>query len=120
MKQYKLGLETSREYTDAALKQNPLNEYNPRILNYPTLRVLTAYRDDEAHLLPVHQVLMLESVSANIPPQALRDLVKGAELLAATHGIKELYFLDGAGGIGAFAENHGFELLNYRTFRMLL
>lgn len=120
MKQYMLGLETSKEVADAALRQNPINEYTPRILDYPTLRVLKAYREGESHLLPVQQVLMLESLSANMPPQALRDLVKGAELLAATHGIKELYFLDGAGGIGAFAEKHGFELLDYRTFRLLL
>lgn len=120
MKQYLLGIETNRATIDAALKANPLNEYSPRILDYPTLRVLKAYDAGEQHLLPVQQVMMLESLSANIPTNALRDLVKGAQLLAASHGIRELYFLDGAGGIGAFAESRGFELLNYRTFRMCL
>lgn len=120
MKQYKLGIESDRGKIDAALRANPLNEYTPRILDYPTLRVLKAYDGDEEHLLPVQQVMMLESISPNVPPHALRDLVKGAELLAASHGIKELYFLDGAGGLGGFAEKRGFELLGYRTFRMLL
>lgn len=120
MKQLKLGLATDRAKIDAALRANPLNEYNERILDYPTLRVLKAYSETEEHYLPVQQVLMLESISAGAPPHALRDMVKGATLLANAQGIKELYFLDGAGGIGKFAENHGFELLNYRTFRMVL
>lgn len=120
MKQYKLGIATDKARIDASLSANPLNEYNSEILDYPTLRVLKAYQGQEEHYLPVQQVMMLESLSADIPPQALRDLVKGAQLLAASHGIRELYFLDGAGGLGGFAENRGFELLNYRTFRMVL
>lgn len=119
-KQYKLGFATDRDKIDAALKANPLNEYCDKILDYPTLRVLKAYDGPEEHYLPTQQVLMLESISPNVPPHALRDLVKGATLLAASSGVKEVYFLDGAGGVGKFAEHHGFEELNYKVYRMKL
>lgn len=120
MKQFKLGIATDKAEIDAALRANPINEYSPRILGYPTTRVLLAYESDEKHYMPVQQVLMIESLSANIPPNALRDLVKGAELYAASHGIKELYFLDGAGGVAEFATHRGFEEVPYKVFRMVL
>lgn len=120
MKQYKLKSTTDRAKVDAALGKNPHNEYDKGILDYPTLRVLVAYDGQEEHYLPTQQVLVLESISAQIPPNALRDLVKGAQLLASTTGIRELYFLDGGGGLDKFAEHRGFEEVPYRVFRMKL
>lgn len=70
--------------------------------------------------MPVQRALVLESIGPNANAQAVRDLTKAAELVASSHGIKEMYFLDGKGGIGELAKRHGFEELKYRVLRMRL
>jgi hypothetical protein len=54
--------------------------------------------------------------------QALRDMTKAATLLASSHGIREVYFLGGQGGVGEMAtrSGHCFEELPYKVFRMKL
>lgn len=109
------------------LKQNPLGEYDAAICKYPTLRVIASYAaEGVVCYLPTQKVLVLESLAANPQAgeldkaQAIRDLTKAAELLASAEGIREIWFLDGAGGVGELAEKNGFELLPYKVFRLKL
>jgi|SRR5215472_1135537 len=111
------------------LNGNVGNLYDPDILTYPTLRVLCSYdrRDvDPVAYLPTQQALMLESLAINPKAkdltlaQAARDLVKGAQLLASTSGIREIYCLSTDPQILKIAENHGFERVPYPVVRLKL
>ena len=129
MRQLKLRAATpedSKELT-AWLSTNPLNEFESVILKYPTLRVIASYAPEGVVCyLPTQKVLVLESLAVNPnagdleKAQALRDLTKAAELLASSEGIREIWFLDGAGGVGEMARSHGFEELPYKVFRLKL
>lgn len=104
------------------LKGNPQNFFNPRILKYPTLRMLCSYDESgPVAYVPVHTVLMMESVALNPEAsemnvaQALRDLVKGSQLIADAGGMREIYFLGGHGGVGEMAaspKGHSFTEVN--------
>ena len=129
MKQLKLRPATPEDSKELVqwLNSNPLNEFESVILKYPTLRVIASYAPDRVICyLPTQKVLVLESLAVNPKAsglekaQAVTDLTKAAELLASSEGIRELWFLDGAGGLGAVAEKHGFELLPYKVYRMKL
>lgn len=96
------------------MKANQHNHFDPRILKYPTLRMLCSYSDDgPVCYLPVHNVLMMESIAVNPVEspfnvaQALRDLTKGSELIADAGGMREVYFLGGHGGVGSMAAENG-------------
>lgn len=109
------------------LNKTASNQFDPAILKFPTLRVLCSYNGTgPVSYLPFHRVLMLESVAANPEAslrdrvQAVRDFTKGVELLASAEGIKEIYFLDGGGGLGEMATHHGYELLPFKVYRMKL
>lgn len=121
------------------LNGNPDNRFDPDILKYPSLRLICSYRpgEDPTAYLPSQKVLILESVRvtrsrmleslASNPEsseldkaKALKDLVKATGLLASTEGIKEIYFLDGGGGVAELATKHGFEEVNMKVYRMKL
>lgn len=129
MKQLKLRVTTAEDAEQIVewLKLNPLNEFESVILKYPTLRVIASYAQDGVICyLPTQKVLVLESLAVNPEAtelekaQALRDLTKASELLASSEGIREIWFLDGAGGVGEMARSHGFEELPYRVYRLKL
>ena len=109
------------------MRQNHENNFDSEILSYPTLRVLCAYDSDgPVNYLPFQKVLFLES-AAHRPgattgqkAQSFRDFTKAAELLASGEGIREIYFLDGGGGLGEMATHHGYELLPFKVYRMKL
>ena len=109
-----------KEEVKSRLRANPLNEFvaDGHILDYPSTQVLVAQREEEKHFLPVQKVLMLESISDSIDPVAIRDLIKGSELVASANQIREIYFLDGAGGIDGLAKRRGFEELPYKVYRL--
>lgn len=102
------------------------NEFDPAILRYPTLRVLCAYNGVPVGYLPTQQALVLESLglnpalSAQEHGQAIRDLVKGSELLASSLGIKEILFLGTDDAVNSIAGHHGFEEVKYKVYRMRL
>jgi hypothetical protein len=107
------------------LNANALNRFDPGIMSYPTLQVLCAYGDEPEAYLPVQRALVLESYAPKpnmgIPnPGAIRDLMKASELVADGHGIREIYFIGGEGGMGELAERHGFEKLDVPVYRMRL
>lgn len=108
------------------LNANPRNLFDPDILKYPTLRVLCAYNGAPVAFLPTQKALFLESLAVN--PQAndleraeaLRDLVKGAQLLASSDGIKEIYLFGEDKTVLDIAEKRGFERLPWPLLRMKL
>lgn len=108
------------------LNGNPRNLFDPDILKYPTLRVLCAYNSEPVCFLPTQQALFLESTAMNpraLDPdraQALRDLVKGAELLASTNGIKEIYMFGADEAVIKIAQDHGFERIPWPLVRLKL
>jgi hypothetical protein len=108
------------------LNQNPQNLFDPDVLKYPTLRVLCAYGDEPVAFLPTQQALFLESLGINPKSseddraQALRDLVKGAELVASASGIKEIYLFGRDERVLAIAEKRGFERIPWPLLRMKL
>lgn len=99
------------------LNGNPDNDFDPGILKYPTLQVLCSYNGiGPLAYLPMHRGLILES-TARRPGlsdvdsvQALRDLVKGAELIASANKIREMFFLMSDEAIAKVAMDHGFEM----------
>jgi hypothetical protein len=97
------------------VNENSRNAYDPAILGYPTLKVLRSYNSHTIAYLPTHQCLVLESVAMNPhateleKAQALRDLVKGAELLASSFRLKEIYFIASDEQVKELAERRGFE-----------
>ena len=101
------------------LQSNPNNYFAKEILGYPSLRILCAYEEggEPVAYLPIHNVLMMESIALNpnASPlnvaQALRDLTKSCELIADAAGIREVMFLGGHGGVGEMAGSgrHSFE-----------
>lgn len=129
MRQLKLRFATPEDAPQIIewLNANPLNEYDSVICKYPSLHVIASYAPDGVICyLPTQKVLVLESLAVNPKAselekaQALRDLTKAAELLANSEGIREVWFLDGAGGVGEMARSHGFEELPYKVFRLKL
>jgi hypothetical protein len=104
-----------------------VNLFNADILKYPTLRVFCSYDENgPINYLPFQRVFMLESAAprpgatAAELAQSFRDLTKAAELTASGEGIREIYFLDGGGGLGEMATHHDYELLPYKVYRMRL
>jgi hypothetical protein len=108
------------------LNLNPFNLFDPAILKYPTLRVLCAYDESPVAYLPTQRVLVLESIAPNpiasdsARAQALRDLVKGAELLASSDAIKEIYFIASDPAVTNIALSNGFEQLPWPLLRLKL
>jgi hypothetical protein len=128
MKQLKLRIavpEDAEQIVDW-LNANPANEFDPGILKYPTLQVLCSYNSEPVAYLPTQHALFLESVAMNPEaseadqPQALRDLVKGAELLASKDGVKEIYFLATDPKVLKIAVDHGFQQLPWPLLRLKL
>lgn len=86
--------------------------------------MLCSYGDDGTRAyLPAQRALVLESYAPKpetSDPQAIRDLMKMAEMVADGHGCREIYFIGGEGGMGELAERHGFEKLEAPVYRMRL
>lgn len=127
------------------LKANHQNEWNPSFLSKPGITYLCSYNDDgPVAFIPLAEVMMFEGdqpkrvlmlesfapkpgISRLIKAQALRDFTKSALLLGSIRGISAVYFLDGAGGVDAFAENNHYHCLGkpvdgkfvpYKVFRI--
>ncbi len=98
------------------LQANPANEFDPGILSYPTLQVLCSYNAEPVCYLPTQKALILEStairpgLSELDSAQALRDLVKAAQLLASQSGLREVYYFGTDPRLNAMAERHNFTL----------
>jgi hypothetical protein len=103
------------------------NLFDPGILEYPTMRSITAYDDhgNVAHL-PSQQALFLESLAVKPGASpleaapAFRDLVKGQQLLASSFGIREVYFVCKDEDVVKVAEGHGFERIVFPVVRLKL
>jgi hypothetical protein len=129
MKQLKLRFARAEEAAQVTewIRCHPENDFDPDILNYPTLQVFCSYSDEgpEAYI-PTHNVKVLEStalkpdVEIGVAAQALRDFTKAAELMASTQNIRELYFLCRDEALIAMAKNHGYELMPFKVLRMKL
>ena len=108
------------------LVSTPENLFDPRILQYKTLRTLCSYDGSPIAFLPTQRALFLESLAVNPAAslidtaQAFRDLVKGSELLASSDGIREIYFICKDEDVLKVAESHGFERIQYPVVRLKL
>lgn len=107
--------------------QTENNGFDPQTLGYPTVQYLCSYSTDgPVAYLPTQKVTMLESIAIKpgldllTSAQAVRDMVKGAQLEASGHGIKEIYFLSNVPSTVEFAKNNGFEEMPYKVLRMKL
>lgn len=127
MKQLKLEFVPLSDAVVERLKTTPGNLFDPSILGYPTLQVLSAYNGNgSVAYLPIQRCLFLESLAVNQDSelmeraQAFRDLVKGSTLIASSHGIKEIYMLCEDENVLKVAEGHGFERIDYPLVRMKL
>lgn len=123
----KIGDPKNTEEIAEWLLANPTNAFDPGIFKYPTFRVLTSYNDNGNTLhMPSQQVLMVESLAPNPKAsplelaQALRDLVKGQELLASSFGLRELYFIGSDPRVLEIAVAHGFERIGFPVVRLKL
>jgi|SRR5579859_3683048 len=108
------------------LRANPANEFDPGILSYPTLQVLCSYNSEPVCYLPTQKALILEStairpgLSELDSAQALRDLVKAAQLLASQSGIKEVFYMGTDKRLNAMAGRHNFTLRDWKVLQMKL
>lgn len=102
------------------------NDFDSDILTYPTLRVLCSYNHKPVAYLPTQTVLMLESMAKNPDAeplqyaQALRDLVKGAEVVASADGIQEIWMASSDDTVVKMAQSRGFEVIHCRVLRLKL
>lgn len=107
-------------------KQTSGGKFDQDVLNYPTLQVLCSYNSTPVAYLLTHKALILEATAINPEiselesAQALRDLVKAAQLLASQAGVKEIYFLGTDDRLNAMAEKHNFEKKDLPVFMMKL
>lgn len=102
------------------------NLFDPAILKYPTLRTLCSYNGQPIAYMPTQRALFLESLAVS-PDSSLmeraksfRDLVKGAELLASSDNIREMYMVCEDENVLKVAEGHGFERIPWPILRMRL
>ena len=108
------------------LQANPDNLFDPGILNYPTLQVLCSYNSEPVCYLPTQKALILEStairpgLSELDSAQALRDLVKAAQLLASQSGIREIFYMGTDSRLNAMAGKHNFILRDWKVLQMKL
>ena len=128
MKQLKIKAGEKKDHAEiiAWLNSNPANQFDERILAYPTLEIITAYGDRNVLHLPVHRALVMESLAVSPDAtemekaQALRDVTKSAEYLASRYGIKELYFQISEEQVKKIASNKdvGFELVTMARMKL--
>ena len=124
MKNLKIKMGTKDE-AKASLALTP--EFDPRILDYPTLKIVTTYNGKGfiSHL-PSQQALVLESVGVNPEAtelekaQAIRYAINGQMLVASSFGLKEIYFIGTDERVISLAEAHGFERLPWPVLRLKL
>jgi len=109
------------------LEANPAGDFDQDILGYPTLKVICCYREQPDTYLPVHQAMIMETVGFRKElglldrAASVRDLTKASELIASSLGIREIYFLGGAEGMGELAMRQaGFEKLDTPVYRLKL
>lgn len=101
-------------------------EFDKGIMGYPSLRMLCAYNGEPVAYLPIQRVAMLESLALReglddlTAAQAMRDLVKGAEIVASSDGIREICFLGTDEAMVKIAKHQGFEELPWRLLRLKL
>jgi hypothetical protein len=107
------------------LRDTKGNLFDEAILGYPTLQTICAYNGQSVAYLPMQRALFLESLAVSPQAtdlekaQAFRDLVKASELVASSHGIKEIYMICGE-NIKELATKHGFEDVPWPVVRMKL
>lgn len=102
------------------------NDFDPGILEYPTLRIICAYDGEPEAYLPTQLVVMLESLAlkpgmdAHQYLEAVRTLVKGVTLNASSLNVKEIYFIASDPDVLKTALKHGFEPVKQPVLRMKL
>lgn len=103
------------------------NGLDPQVLGYPSLAVLKAcHNGTTLAYLPVHHVVMMESLAPNPSPPngslalAVRQLVTVVAYNAYQKGAREIYFIGSDEETNKFAEKHGFEKLEMPIYRLKL
>lgn len=99
--------------------------YDPDVVTYPTLRVMAAENGKVIGYLPYHDVLMLESFAPDPAStdseraEACRQFVKTVYTVAASAGVREIFFYGNDKRLNRIARRHGFEeIKNVKVFRM--
>lgn len=103
------------------------NAFDPEAAARPSTFTLAAYtQESPTAYLPVAQVFMLESLAVK-PGQtdlqtavSIRELMKAVVLQAHIKGVGELYLVGSNPRTNAFAEDRGFEKVEYPVYRMKL
>lgn len=100
-------------------------DFDKGIMDYPTLRMLCSYNGEPVGYLPIQKAVVLESLAVKtgddlLAAQAMRDLVKGAELSASSDGIREIYFVGTSQSVIDIAKKNGFEELPWPVLRLKL
>lgn len=101
------------------------NQIDPKVLTYPSTSVRVAYDNDGPIIfLPIQRPLLLESLGvrpstgtrkvAAALSTLLHDAVEGARL----EGRGELYFIGTEPTLPKIAQDHGFEELPWKIYRM--
>lgn len=128
MKQLRLKFAEPEDHEQVIrwLNANPANDFDSRILSYPTLQIVTAYNGHNVMHLPMHECLVLESLAVNPETteleraQALRDVTKAATLIASGKRMKELYFMLSDAMVKEIAtkKSVGFEIVTMARMRL--
>ena len=101
------------------------NEFDPEVVKFPTTVTWCAYtQDGPVAYLPVQQPFMADALGSrpgadyNEVAAALKELMHNLVSQAHIKGVGEIYFLTKDEATARFAENHHFEEIPYRLFRV--
>ena len=119
LQQYDIG-----EFSHWTMRNEVMNRVDPDITTYPTLNVWLAQNGRHVAYLPVHSVLMLESLAPNPNAtdlelvQAIAQLVKHVIAASWGSGAREIWFHGTDPRVNRIAERHGFERVTGDMFRL--
>lgn len=114
----------AEQFAEWSLAARALNRFDPDVLEYPTTVVIATETDEEPiTFVPIHDVLMCESLAVNPKAtklqiaQAIQKTDKLIEQLARNIQVRELYFLSKSPALTKLAQANGYEKLDFSILR---
>ena len=106
-------------------KENPLNGFDPEVLNFPTTITLCAYdKEGPAAFLPFQQPYMVESfaprpgLSKLQAAAAFKEMFQAIVTQAHVRGVGEIYYLGTDEDTNDMTTSRMFEELPYKVYRV--
>lgn len=115
--------EEKEQFTQWAERNKARNAFDPDIFGYPMLQTYCAFNGKVVAYMPVHPVLVMDSVAPNPEAEArdlhdaLESMLEAAEKCARMSGMGEVMFLASDERVARAAERRGFRESGMRLMR---